>query len=386
MRPRQTLVDIFSTFLQFESDQARGWVTDAKLRRSIQKQPAPTSIEDYALYWHQSWQTSPPQPAQDHLSAYLQEACYWSTQQAMPRIASQNYGLADCFQMAISQVPKILSAFTPNQAASLKTYSRAAFSNIIRDNLRRVREIDICSDWSLLLKTSRKSLQSALQTAGLGPEMINQYITAWACFETAYLQAKPAAVRQRQAPDRQLWETVAALYNQQATPSITTETLERWLTYCAKQARAERYPRVTSLNLARSAQMQGELQDDLPASLPDTVLDGLILREEQADRQAQHQQIHQVLSQALDQLDSNAAELVKLYYQDNLTQQQMAQKLEIQQYTVSRRLSKARTALLLTLTQWIQETLHISPTSDVIKHISTVMEEWLQNYYQKTTA
>ncbi|MBN3892553.1 MAG: hypothetical protein HWQ43_26555 [Nostoc sp. JL31] len=35
MQPRQGIVEIFSTFVQFDVDQFSGWATDAKLRRSM---------------------------------------------------------------------------------------------------------------------------------------------------------------------------------------------------------------------------------------------------------------------------------------------------------------------------------------------------------------
>jgi len=53
----------------------------------------------------------------------------------------------------------------------------------------------------------------------------------------------------------------------------------------------------------------------------------------------------------------------------------------MKQYTVSRRLTKSRETLLQALAQWSQQTLHISLTSNVLKNISAVLDELLQNYY-----
>lgn len=36
MRPRQTIIEMFSTFMQFEADCFSGWACDLKLRRSMQ--------------------------------------------------------------------------------------------------------------------------------------------------------------------------------------------------------------------------------------------------------------------------------------------------------------------------------------------------------------
>ncbi|KAM3090641.1 sigma-70 family RNA polymerase sigma factor, partial [Phormidesmis sp. 146-12] len=134
----------------------------------------------------------------------------------------------------------------------------------------------------------------------------------------------------------------------------------------------------TSLNLPKSGDMTGERQDDLSDPMQESLLNDLIAQEEEHDRQTQQGQVHAVLIASLGKLDTQAQDLLRLYYQTGLTQQQIAQQSGIPQYTISRKLSKARETLLRSLTQWSQETLHISPTSNVIKHISTVLEEWLQ--------
>jgi DNA-binding transcriptional regulator LsrR (DeoR family) len=89
-----------------------------------------------------------------------------------------------------------------------------------------------------------------------------------------------------------------------------------------------------------------------------------------------------VLTEAIAALDPSIQELLQLYYQDQLTQQQIAKQQNVKQYTISRKLTKARESLLLTLTQWSQTTLHISPTSNVVKFISITLEEWLQAHFQ----
>ena len=75
--------------------------------------------------------------------------------------------------------------------------------------------------------------------------------------------------------------------------------------------------------------------------------------------------------------------LLQMYYGQALTQQQMAAALAMQQYTVSRRLSRARESLLTALARWSQDSLHISLTLDVLSYTSTVLEEWLTNHYRQ---
>ncbi|NJO53383.1 MAG: hypothetical protein HC840_32720 [Leptolyngbyaceae cyanobacterium RM2_2_4] len=82
----------------------------------------------------------------------------------------------------------------------------------------------------------------------------------------------------------------------------------------------------------------------------------------------------------------NKKTLLALYYGQQLTQQQIAQQLEIKQYTVSRRLSSTKEILLKAIAQWSQETLHISLTSPAVQQMSLVLEEWLQVQYDTKSA
>jgi RNA polymerase sigma factor (sigma-70 family) len=398
MHPRQSITDLFSTFVQFEADRFSSWATDARLRRNIKAclnriADAQNSEKFWAVYWHKCWcqeqnEGSPsPSPSFSlaHMSAYLQEACYWSAQKMMPRVQGLQYNLSDFFQVAIAELPKILKACDPDINGNLKAYASKAFGSIIRDYLRQRREIDFCTDWGLLFKVSRKRLRESLENAGLGSETIESYLLAWTCFENIYLPKKSPQLRQISAPDRETWEAIVCAYNklryQQlsfSTPECTKETLERWLTYSASRVRSYLYPNVASLNSPKPGQVEGELQDDLTDPIQESLLVELIDQEQRQERLQQQIQINQVIEEALTKLEPSLRELIQLYYQQGLTQQEIAQKLGIQQYNVSRKLAKTRESLLLVLTRWIQENLHISVTSYVVKDMSTLLEEWLQ--------
>ncbi len=390
MRSRQSVSDKFSTFLKFQADRFGGWVTDAKLRRSMQTglrlySQTESSENFWAIYWHKQWcqQQQTSQIPLGHLSAYLQEACYWSVFRAMTRLEATQHKLSDCFQVAIAEVPKILKTCDPEGHATLKTYASKAFGNIIRDLLRHSREADLCTDWGLLLKLSRKQFTEALVSAGLNSQVIERYLLAWTCFESTYLPTKSPKLRQLPPPEKSTWEAIATLYNsqrQQLKPpgeECNAKTIESWLVSAASRVRAYQYPSVKSLNMPKLGQDSGELQDDLQDTRQDS-LRALIAQEEEDEREMQRSQINNILQNALANLDPTIQELLQLYYQQGLTQQQIAKQLGIQQYNVSRKLSKARETLLLVLTRWSQETLHILPTSNVIKSISTILDEWLQ--------
>ncbi|GAA6617594.1 sigma-70 family RNA polymerase sigma factor [Scytonema sp. NUACC26] len=396
MRPRQNITEIFSTFLKLESDKFNSWITDAKLFRSMRAclnnlTEVQVSEDFWAIYWHKQAQKSEKSAvALGHMSAYLQESCYWTVQKMMRRLQESNDKMPDFFQVAIASVPKILKSCNPDVTGSVKGYASITFGNIIRDYLRQTRETNLCTNWALLLKVSRKLLAESLHDAGLDAATIESYLLAWTCFESIYLPRKSPQLRQIVAPAT-TWEAIATAYNQMRhqlsspTKECSKETIERWLIECGNQLRKYLFPSVKSLNAPKPGYEEGELQDELVDTYREPLLTQLIQQEEQAVRLEQKNQINNALKAAIAKLDSPAQQILQLYYQQSLTQKQIAQELAVQQYTVSRKLSKIRESLLLTLTSWSQETMHISVTSDVVKYINTILEEWLQAHYHNGT-
>ncbi|GAP94108.1 sigma-70 family RNA polymerase sigma factor [Leptolyngbya sp. NIES-2104] len=376
MKSRQTLVELFSTFVEFTDDCFHRWVSDRVLQKTMQnglaEQPE-TSEAYWILYWHQQWHAQAKRRAEAHLCAYVQEPCYWVAQR-MARDGVQHL-ISDCFQIAIVALPKILADYQPAQTASLKTYASLAFGNAIRDTLRQQRQADQRTDWGLLRKLSQKQFIESLQMAGFSSAAITQERLAWMCFKTYC--APDQNPKQLSPPN---WEEIAKLYNTQSLHKATPEALEMRLKRCARQARAYLYPAIASLNVSRD-DTTGELQDTLPDhnATPFAVL---ISQEEFAERRSHWSQIQSVLTTALENLDPKFQQLLTLYCRDGLTQQEIAKQLEMKQYTVSRRLSSVKETLLLALARWSQDSLHISLTSPALKDMSVVIEEWLQQYYQ----
>lgn len=397
MRPRHSLIELFSTFLEFEGDRTQGWVSDPRLRRSMERAVAdagavPSEDSYWALYWHKVWQVSEAAPttrvACDHLTAYIQEACYWAAQKTAHSFSSLQYSSADLFQMAIAQVDKVLRGFDSLQGFSLKSYASVTLNNLIRETLRQRQEVDICTDWALLRKLSQKRLVEALQHLGLSGETVAQYLLAWRCFKLLYLPQQVSGSRQLAKPEPAIWEAIAQLYRQDCPQdcrprqSASPEQLETWLASCAKAARAYLYPSLISINTPKPGQESGEFLDDLAETAQtESLLGELIAAEEMQQRQERQQQLNSLLVKAIQQLDSESRQLLQLYYQTGLTQQQLADQLEMKQYTVSRRLTRLRESLLTILANWSQTTLHIQPSSDLLTHTSAALEEWLHCYY-----
>ncbi|HHP7232370.1 MAG TPA: sigma-70 family RNA polymerase sigma factor [Xenococcaceae cyanobacterium] len=395
MIPRQGIVQIFSTFIQFDFDRFSNWVTEPRLRRSMSKclheiAPQETSENFWAIYWHKKWQKQPQGIARDHLLAYLQEVCFWSTQKTLTGFTSTQYSISDGFQIAIARIEKVLQGFDGDRGFKLKSYASITFSNLIRELLRQRQEIDICSEWSLLRKLSQKRLEAALQNAGLSAAVTEKYVLAGNCFKTIYVPERCNSTRRLAKPSAETWEAIANLYNQERSKqlfqpgeAVNPAILEKWLLICVKAARAYLYPHVTSINQPKPGYDSGEIADSLVGDIEDSLLTEMIVAEEVQHRSQQQSQINQLLTAALAKLKPDAQKLLELYYGQQLKQGEIAQELGTQQYTISRQLSKARQSLLKSLSVWTQETLHISLTSDVLNAMSAVIEEWLASHYHR---
>lgn len=403
MRLRQNIVTIFSSFVQFEADQFSYWSSDSRLRRSMENRLAEQSSVNrsesfWGLYWYKVWQSSSQSQqnyqkilARSHLAAYLQEAGYWAAKKATTDFRQLKYTISDCFQIALSGLDRILQGFDPLQNKNFKSYASVILANNIRETLRQRQEIDICSPWALLRKLSQKRLVESLKQAGLTAEESNAYVLAWKCFKTHYIPnsgSPPTRTRQLPKPDDATLEAIANQYNQERHTQLTgagatldPKTIEQSLLDCVKAARAYLYPTVASINTPTPGQESGELLDILPDSDSESLLGDLITEEEEEQRSSQQAQINHILTEILAQMTPDAQQLLILYYGQGLTQKEIAKQLETKQYTVSRRLTKARQTLLLKLGQWSQQTLHISLTSDILNTMSTVLEEWLTTHY-----
>ena len=391
MRPRQEITDMFSTFVQLERDRFSKWLTDPTLQRSIKKclecSPEILNSENFwALYWYKHWQTQSNRLATMHLSAYLQEPCYWAASKTLAKFANTQYNLADYFQMANTEVETILKDFNPEKCSSLKAYANIAINSRLRDILRQRKEADICSNWALLRKVSKKLLLEALEQAGLSQGAIAQYRLAWTCFKELYVQNQPGGTSKLPEPTRQQWFDIANLYNRdrlrqaQPTSACTSETIEQWLTQTALYVRSYLFPPVRSLNAFKLEDESNQMLD-LPDPSSDSPMTNMIAEEDVQDRKNQRSQMNTVVLNALQLLDVKSQEVLKLYYQQGLTQQQIVQRLQISQATVSRRLVKGRESLLAALIKSSQQTMNISVNSNQIKDVSNALEEWLTNQY-----
>jgi RNA polymerase sigma factor (sigma-70 family) len=391
MEPRQNILVIFSTFLSFDNNAVRGWVTDARLRRNMQKclaLEAQNSESFWTLYWHRLWQQERERLAMSHLSAYLQEVGYWSARKLALNLSNQQ-AIADFFQIAMTRVQNVLKGFNPELGTGLKSYAGFAFSNAIKDILRQRQQVDICTDWALLHKVSHKRLVESLRSFGISEEIIPSYVLVWQGFKAVYAPNPQTGIRKLDRPDASTLQTIADCYNRDRLSLSSSavvanpELAKQWLTTCCQAVRAYLYPTIVSASAPKPHAEEGELLDDIADGELDSLLTTAIEREEETARASQRSALDRVLLRALVKLDVQSQRLLQLYYGQGITQQDIAKELDTKQYTVSRRLTSVRQTLLKALVDWSQTELHQSIDTNVISAISILLEEWLQVHYTK---
>jgi predicted DNA-binding protein YlxM (UPF0122 family) len=92
--------------------------------------------------------------------------------------------------------------------------------------------------------------------------------------------------------------------------------------------------------------------------------------------------MNSVLVETINSFTERRQRILRLYYQDNLTQSQIAERLECNQSSISFNLSKARNLLLKALIKWVKNVLnHSCENIPQIQKISFLVEAWLEDYY-----
>lgn len=395
MHPRTDTLAMFSTFATFAGDRFDTWRSSPRLARSMQKRLLQGHVPDkseqfWALYWFRLRHEHPD--AAGHLWAYLQEPCFWAADGITRRFTTVQCSPADGFQIAIANVDRILDRYDPDFGSNLKAYAHTAFGNCIRDQLRQQQEVNISSDWGLLRRVSQTQLTQALLTAGF--VQLEAYILIWRCFKAICIpDLSRSTARGLSTPSQQQFEAIAQRYSQMChglspdlttvksgTQGVDTQRLAMELSKLATIVRTYLNPTVVSLNQPQYDDHSGEEPINTLAS-DSTPMTELMASEDDGQQQQWTQQINQVLKAAIANLDAPSHNLLVLYYQQKLTQTEIAQQLHIQQYQVSRKLRRIRQQLLFKVATWGKETLHIPPESAILANVSEVIHEWLHNHY-----
>ncbi len=390
---RDTVTKMFSTFLKLEAGRFSDWIRDPNLHRNIQnyleRYPDKSDSEEFWVkHWHGLWKEPTSEPAdlaKMHLFAYLQEPMYWAAVQMLKKFTSSQRHLEDYFQDSTHYLQTVLKKFDP-QSGELKGFAGTVLLNSLRADVRRRGEASLCTVWALLRKVAKKHLVEALRQEGFSKQLIDQYCLAWRCFKEVYVPAQLGGTCRLSEPSLEQWEEIANLYNQERfslappPPACTAIAIKQWLTRVEGIVRTVLYPTTRSLTVPTDGDSSSEIE--IP-DRHDSPIDSLLEMEDGGSRQEQQTQAYQVLMKTLDILDPEWKLVLRLYYCENLTLQQIAANLGKPYSWVQRRVTRAQKRLLEALVEWGQTVesqgeVNIPLDSDQVKSKGAVLEAWLK--------
>jgi len=363
MRSRNTITEIFSTFIQFDNDLFGRWTKPSlrlveSINDAIEENDSPENDKSqkhlWALYWHQAWKESKREVAFEHLRAYLQDAAYHATYKFISYPSKVSF--RDQFQLVISNAPRILNKYDFSGGANISTFAQKSFGNALSNYLKKRGEVNRSTDWSILRRETDKGFRIALLTCGgLKEEEIQKYLFARKCFKEHYA----ATGNPLPPPDKETWDKITDTYNKERskclpflTSQVSRETLEGWLRDSVKFDRNYFFSPITSLDLPSSNDAQfGDgikttKKDFLPANEPDMLW--------QLATEDLSQEISSTLKKAVSALSEFSQKCLYLCFKEGKSQTDAARELGCHPSKVNRAVRKSLNELFDALLDWVK--------------------------------
>ncbi|MEM8778361.1 MAG: hypothetical protein AAGF26_05705 [Cyanobacteria bacterium P01_G01_bin.49] len=285
-----------------------------------------------------------------HLSAYLDEVCYWQALKIYDKLRPYNYSLEKneifLIARAVAANPEVFKGYDFRRA-SLKTFAGKVISGKVLDKLRKGREKEKYSDTALLVHTTKTELENCLNQAISNSSKVERYLLAWQCFKEIYVPIKQEGNRRLEPPSNEQLQDIAQLYQNRSSQQeqITSEEIARLLKTCVQAIRQANIITVESIDAINIEQDWENITKN------ETTNEGEYLE--------LHQQISVVLVNEIDcfldeinssQERSKNQKILELILGLSLTQQEVGNYFLMIHYTnVGRKLKKHGKELLFTL-------------------------------------
>ncbi|WP_413167606.1 hypothetical protein ACL6C3_13110 [Capilliphycus salinus ALCB114379] len=428
MNKREDIVQKFSTFLSF-GDRQFTWQPDPKLEQQMKRlvQSDPEAKEEFwARYFLKRLrEVSPPETdteteylgiykenhhtcspvltrdqtleistliATRHLSAYLQEACFWAAQKSFYKykFLRHKYPLEEYLQIASSfaNLPgKLLKNFDLERSESkMIAYAKTAIFRFVRNKIyrqNRESKIEKFGNYGLLKNLSFKELNLALSSQGFEPLEIDLYGLAWQSFNKFYQSHK--RVENQNLPDdqyredlKQITEDCNQRLNQQTSIDLSRivvneDKIQEMLTICIKAARNYRTKQFCPLEECNK--------------ISDPTLTPLDIAVQEEERQ----QVQLLVSKLFTAIPEAGQIMLILWQGLNLTQSEIATVMkskypELQkQYQVARHLAKHKKNILKNfIGEWNQDNPNHSINSEQdLERIQDALDDCFQHHCQE---
>ncbi|MEH2286833.1 sigma-70 family RNA polymerase sigma factor [Nostoc sp.] len=357
------------------------------------------------------------QLAYEHLASYFEEKCYWAAKDLCKERNANSWEEYLCIARLLVYNPlklkEILVKYN-SQTANVDTY----ITNTLINHIKYSAEVNRFSRWRLLYKKSDKELIGALKVFGIIEPKISLIIFARKYFKQVYLINKvknPTRTTGKKwiAPDEEDFSKSAQCYNvEKVLPTaphevsanstkVTAKQIQDWMEICIKAL--ESYPMSILPKFSLDAlQLDGfEVKSEL--QVPEIEWEKISSTEDIREQGFLANQANSILSEQLQSMKLDDQKILLFYYGFGLNQKQLADKLGINQSTISRYLTKSTIKLLEAIAKisqpqqwvkqyvrrWLESDYHAPVYSDLIqaalvsaiKKLVKEEREILQLYY-----
>lgn len=370
MKKRQ-LKEQFYTFLDFNYHTQRIyliWKTNPQLLSNLEKITTNESnlSEKYLvqLLINQIKNNIDNKLPKLHISAYLDDTCYWLGVKTHQKVRNYDYTWLDCFQIAriiVNQSDSLVNTYQ-SERSSFKTYAKLKLETHLLEVLHFNHEIEKYSPLGLLRKISKKKLQESLLNQGILPENFNKYLLALNILKLFYQPQKANGSKSLSWLKENELIFLVKKYNQKSNQSpIKPKDLESILLFCVDAIRSYAKPKFTSVE---------ELTQDLPDEL---IADDLW---ETESNLSQWQEIKSILITEYSQFKEDVKMIFDLIFGLNYSQTDVAKFLDYKPYKVSRLVSRHKEKLL----QQVAKQLNVNLTKQQLKEKAESLDDWLDWY------
>ena len=385
---RLNTIEQFSTFLLLIDSQRNSfiWKKDLRLRKNINQIIGGKLIEAelIARNFLTIIKTENRSIIANHLTAYLQESCYWAAKEvyAQKQTIVNQLTLEECFSSGneITVTPiKILLKYNLTSGSKITTYAQTRLKTIITEAIYRHRQWKLVSNWGLLKKMSKSKRKQALtQTAGLQNEQLQQYLLVWLCYCDHAVTIGKKKYNRLSAPNSSQLKLMTSQYNLlakknfSATALIDEAEFKNRLEFCGEKARLFTNPTQTNYE---------EEKDIKQLQASGNYLVNL-------EENQQQEYINQILINSFHQLDIKLQGIAYLYWGLVLTQQEIVNILQLtapnfiqKQYQFSRKIKSLKEKLFNSLYQQFSVSQKITVSIDN-KTLLSIVQQWLQEYIE----
>ncbi|MDZ8221792.1 sigma-70 family RNA polymerase sigma factor [Nostoc sp. ChiVER01] len=357
------------------------------------------------------------QLAYEHLASYFEERCYWAAKDLSKERNANSWEEYLCIARLLVYNPLNLKEILVKynyKSANIDTY----ISNVLTNHIKFSADVSRFSRWRLLYKKSDKELIEALKVFGIIEPEISLIIFARKYFKQVYLINKvknPARITGKKwiAPDEEDFSKSAQCYNAEKvlptaphevfanSTKVTAKQIKDWMEICIKAL--ESYPISILPKFSLDAFQSGEFEVKSELQVSEIEWEKISSTEDTREQGFLANQANSILSEQLQSMKLDAQKILLLYYGFGFNQKQLADRLGMNQSTISRYLTKSTIKLLEAIARisqpqqwvkqyvkrWLENDYHTPVHSDLIqaalvsaiKKLGNEEREVLQLYY-----